>query len=183
MDGIDYGPLACLVGVWEGDEGMDVAPEPDDDEYNPYYETIVFEAAGDVTNAERQVLSMIFYRQVVRRKSNDKAFHDQSGYWLWDPATGTVVQTLTIPRAVSLLAGGEATVDGDATTLAVRSADGDSRWGIVQSPFMREQARTLEYRHRVTVSGDVLSYDQTTLLDIYGKRNYEHTDANTLRRR
>ena len=44
---VDYGPLAALVGTWKGDDGMDVAPEPDDDERNPYYETIVFEEAGD----------------------------------------------------------------------------------------------------------------------------------------
>ncbi len=48
-DTVEYGPLACLVGVWKGSDGMDVAPEPDDDEHNPYYETLVFEAAGDVT--------------------------------------------------------------------------------------------------------------------------------------
>ena len=68
-DSVDYGPLACLVGVWKGSDGMDVAPEPDDDEHNPYYETLVFEAAGDVTNAEEQVLSVLRYHQEVRRKS------------------------------------------------------------------------------------------------------------------
>ena len=46
IDGIDYGPLAALVGTWKGDKGVDVAPEPDGDERNPFYETIVFEAAG-----------------------------------------------------------------------------------------------------------------------------------------
>jgi hypothetical protein len=54
VDDIDYGPLAALVGTWQGDKGMDVAPEPDGTEENPYYETIVFEAAGDVSNAETQ---------------------------------------------------------------------------------------------------------------------------------
>ena len=54
---IDYGPLAALIGTWQGDKGMDVSPEPDGIEENPYYETIVFEAAGDVTNAEAQTLA------------------------------------------------------------------------------------------------------------------------------
>ena len=48
------------------------------------YETITFEAAGDVTNAERQTLAVVRYHQVVRRKSNDEVFHDQVGYWTWD---------------------------------------------------------------------------------------------------
>ena len=121
IDGIDYGPLACLIGVWKGSDGMDVSPEPDDDERNPYYETIVFEAAGDVTNAEEQTLSVVRYHQEVRRKSTDKVFHDQVGYWLWDPATDQVCQTLTIPRAVTLLAGGKATVDADKTILEVQA--------------------------------------------------------------
>jgi hypothetical protein len=182
IEGIDYGPLACLVGTWTGGEGMDVAPEPDADEHNPYYETLIFEAAGDVTNAEQQTLAVVRYHQEVSRQSNDKVFHDQVGYWLWDAATGVVVQTLTIPRAVTLLAGGEARSEGDSTVLEVRAVDGDEQWGIVQSPFMQAQARTVEFRHRLVVTGDRLEYSETTVLDIYGKKAYEHTDGNTLQR-
>jgi len=47
---------------------------------------------------------------------------------------------------------------------------------------MREKARTLEFRHRLTVKADTLSYSETTLLDIYDKKRYEHTDNNTLQR-
>jgi hypothetical protein len=180
IDGIDYGPLAGLIGVWKGGEGMDVAPEPDDDEHNPYYETIIFEAAGDVDNAEEQVLSIVRYHQEVRRKSTDEVFHDQVGYWLWEPATGMIVQTLTIPRAVTLLAGGNANIDDDSVVLEVRAAADDPDWGIIESPFMQTKARTLEFSHRLTITGDRLSYQETTLLDIYGKRGYEHTDQNTL---
>ena len=35
-ENIDYGPLEALIGTWKGEDGMDVAPEPDDDERNPY---------------------------------------------------------------------------------------------------------------------------------------------------
>ncbi len=182
IDGVDYGPLAALVGIWSGAEGMDVAPEPDDDERNPYYETIVFDAAGDVTNAEEQTLSVVRYHQVVKRKSNDAVFHDQVGYWLWDSSTGVVCQTLTIPRAVTLLAGGSAAQEAGVTTIAVEAKDGDAKWGIVQSPFMQDKARTIGFSHKITVEGDSFTYFETTLLDIYGKKNYEHTDGNTLQR-
>jgi hypothetical protein len=181
-DTVDYGPLACLVGLWTGSDGMDVAPEPDDDEHNPYYETLVFEAAGDVTNAEEQVLSVVRYHQEVRRKSNDKVFHDQVGYWTWDPATDLIVQSLTIPRVVTLLAGGRSTIEDGSTILEVRAVDGDPDWGILQSPFMQQKARTREFRHRLTIKGDTLTYSETTLLDIYGKESYEHTDNDTLQR-
>ena len=84
---IDYGPLKELIGVWKGDKGLDVAPEPDGIENNPYFETITYTAIGDVTNVESQVLSAVHYRQIVQRKSNKKVFHDETGYWMWDPKT------------------------------------------------------------------------------------------------
>ncbi len=46
----DYGPLAGLIGTWTGDKGVDVAPEPEGESRSPYFETITFEAAGDVTD-------------------------------------------------------------------------------------------------------------------------------------
>ena len=103
----DWGPLAGLIGTWKGDKGLDVAPEPDGSEESPYYETIVFEAVGNVGNAEIQVLATVRYLQIVRRKSDDEVFHDPTGYWMWDAAAGTVMQSLTIRRAVCVLAGGE----------------------------------------------------------------------------
>ena len=76
---IEYGPLNDLIGVWKGDKGLDVAPEPDGAEENPYFETITFTAIGDVTNAESQVLVALHYHQIVRRKSNNKVFHNETG--------------------------------------------------------------------------------------------------------
>ena len=179
---VDYGPLTGLIGSWQGDKGMDIAPESDGIENNPYYETITFEAAGDVTNAEEQVLSIVRYHQEVSRKSNDKVFHDQVGYWLWDPATDTVIQTLTIPRAVTLLAGGSARQEGEETVLEVEAAAGDDQWGILQAPFMQAKATTTAYRHSMKVSGNSMRYSQTTVLEIYGKHDYQHTDENSLTR-
>jgi methylamine---glutamate N-methyltransferase subunit C len=180
---IDYGPLTALIGTWQGEKGLDVAPEPEGTEENPYYETIVFEAAGDVTNAETQTLAIVRYHQVVHRQSNGEIFHDQIGYWTWDPATRTVAQSLNIPRVVSLLAGGSFPGEtvGSETVLEVRAKKGDRDWGIIESPFMRDHASTLSFEHRLEVRGDRMSYSEKTLLDIYGRR-FEHTDANQLTR-
>jgi len=49
---------------------MDISPGPDGQEENPYFETIIFAAAGEVKNAEEQVLAIVRYHQVVQRKSN-----------------------------------------------------------------------------------------------------------------
>jgi hypothetical protein len=37
---IDFGPLEELIGLWQGDKGTDIAPEPDGTEISPYFETI-----------------------------------------------------------------------------------------------------------------------------------------------
>ena len=181
IEGIDYGPLALLAGEWQGHDGMDIAPEADGSEQNPFYESIVFEAIGDVTNAERQTLAALRYQQVVRRKSNDEVFHNETGYWIWDAEQSLVMQTLTIPRGVSLVAGGPYRIgqDGTPTVLEVRSAIGDPDWTISQSPFMRDHAKTVEFTHTVSVGQAILTYSETTLVDIYGKQ-FEHTDENSL---
>jgi hypothetical protein len=179
-DKIDYGPLTELIGTWKGDKGVDLAPEPDGNEVNPFYETITFTPVGDVDNADSQVLHILHYRQIVQRHSNDEVFHDETGYWLWEPATGNIVQSLTIPRAVSLLAGGKASKNDDGTTTIEVSAAADNPdWNIIQSPFMRDNARTISFSHTIVVGNGKMKYSELTVLDIYG-RTVNHTDNNEL---
>ncbi len=37
---IDYGRLAALIGSWRGDKGMDMSPEPEGTEENPYFRAL-----------------------------------------------------------------------------------------------------------------------------------------------
>ncbi len=179
----DYGPLELLFGTWEGDKGEDFAPEPDEDATSLYYETITIERAGDVDNADEQVLAIARYHISVRRKKNDETFHDQVGYWLWDKANQTIINSFTIPRGLCVLAGGSLDIEkenDEQVTFNVTAKLGEE-WGLTQSPFMNEKAKTLEFTQKLTVTKDTLSYSQTTVLDIYG-RNFDHTDFNTLKR-
>ena len=179
---INYGPLAGLIGRWEGDKGVDIAPEPDGSETNPYYESLTFEPVGLVTNAEEQVLAALSYKQIVRRKADDEVFHHETGYWIWDAAAEIVMHSLAIPRAVILLAGGTARAGSDgAMVLEVSAAIDDPDWSIVQSPFMNAKAKTTAFTQQVTLRDDQLTYTETTSLTIYG-RAFEHTDSNTLQR-
>jgi len=180
---VDYGPLTGLIGTWQGDKGVDIAPEPDGIENNPYYETLTFEAIGDVTNAEQQTLAVLQYRQRVTRKSNDQIFHDECGYWMWDATKGVLMHSFSIPRGVTVLAGGSYTGpdNDDNLILSVSAKRDDPDWQISQSPFMRDNARTDEFHRQITLSGGNLAYTQTTMLMIYDKR-FEHTDDNELSR-
>ncbi len=173
---VDYGPLGALIGVWKGDKGTDVAPDPEGKEENPYYETMTFEGAGYAVNAEKQRLAAVRYHQEVRRKSDDAVFHDQTGYWMWDAENRQVFQSLTIPRAVCVLASGTAAYDAECDVLLSVEAGPEE---VVQSPFMTDNAKTLSFRQTVTLTEDVMHYAETTMVDIYGKV-FEHTDTNTL---
>ena len=184
IEEIDYGPLTSLIGVWQGDKGLDIAPEPDGSEQSAYYETITFCPVGHVTNAETQVLAALHYRQIVKRQSNGETFHDETGYWMWDAASGIVMHALTIPRGVSVLAGGrhDGREQNDGNyVLEVEATENDPAWQIIQSPFMRDRARTTAFHHRITVGNDKLSYQETTTVAIYGKV-FEHSDSNELTR-
>ncbi len=181
-NGVDFGPLRGLIGVWKGAVGIDVAPEPDGRESNPYFETITYSPVGGVTNAESQNLAVIHYRQIVQRKSDGEVFHDETGYWMWDPAAEIVMHSLVIPRAVCVLAGGKYSgkknTDGR-VVIEVAARIDDKDWQIIQSPFMQKNASTKEFRQEVIVGNGKLSYSETTMVDIYGKM-FEHTDQNEL---
>ena len=177
---VDYGPLAGLIGTWKGERGLDIAPEPDGTERSPFYETITFEPAGDVDNAEEQELVVVRYHQAVFRSSNDEQFHDQVGYWTWDAATGSISNSFVIPRRVAVVAGGSVVSEENGViTLKVDAADGDKDWGVSQSPFMRDKARTVSFTQTLVIDGDNLSYKETTVLDIYG-RSFDHLDSSRL---
>ena len=179
----DYGPLRLLFGTWKGDKGLDLAPEPEENELNPYYETIIFERSGDIDNANEQVLAIARYHLSVRRKSNDETFHDQVGYWLWDKENQLIMHSFTIPRGMAVLAGGmfnSNNAEDDEVTFNVATKLGEDQ-GIAQSPFMLDNAKTLAFSQKLTVGKSQMSYSQTTVLDIYG-RKMDHTDSNTLQR-
>lgn len=179
---LDFGPLKDLVGVWKGQDGIDIAPDPNGKETNPYHEEITFSVRGGVTNAEAQNLAVLYYRQIVTGKADGQVFHDQTGYWMWDAEAETVMQSLTIPRAVCVLAGGKHTgekSDDGSVVIDVAASINDKSWGIIQSPFMVEKARTTAFKHHIVIGKDKLTYSETTTVDIYGKI-FEHTDANEL---
>src|SRR5664279_4124876 len=105
--GLDYGPLVGLVGTWKsapnGGVGVDVAPGQagstvgkGNPAVSPYYETIKYTPAGDAVNASEQHLAALYYRQQVFAKIDNKQFHDQTGYLIYDKIGQKVYDTFCI---------------------------------------------------------------------------------------
>jgi len=173
-------PLSRLIGTWKGNQGVDIAPKPDEDENNPYYETLIIEALdAEIENAEEQELVALRYNQIVREKANDKISHSEVGYWIWDKKKNAVMNSFTIPRGVCILASGSFASSEEELTIQVAANIEDTSCSIAQSDFMMQKAKTKSFKREVKVVGDTLSYTQEMVLDIYG-RLFDHTETNVL---
>jgi hypothetical protein len=176
----NLGPLAGLAGTWEG-EGQDTHPVADGTEDEPFRERMVLEPIDPQPNGP-QLLYGLRYHLHVNKLDEPMTFHDQVGYWLWEPATGALWQTIAIPRGQVALATG--TAAADARRFSVRAELGSQTAGIVSAPFLHENFRTLEYTITITLHGDgTLEYEQDTVLQIAGRSEpFHHVDKNRLRR-
>jgi hypothetical protein len=107
-------------------------------------------------------------------------FHDQVGYWLWEPAANAVTLTLGIPRGQVLIAVGEA--QPDAVEFELTAALGSETSGIVSNPFLNTAFRTTSYRIHVWINDDgTWSYEEEGVLEIPGRTEpFSHIDRNTL---
>lgn len=182
IDGIDYGPLAQLIGKWIGNKGLDDAPDNKaNSDKSAFTDEMTFTVAGAAENAEEQALVSVKYHHVIRRAENGLIFHDQIGHWIYEPSTGTVMHSLTIPRAVCVLAGGTYSDNDGESVFEVAAQAGSESFGIIQSPFMLEKAKTKAFKMKLSVKGNELNYREVMSLHIYGK-DFEHVDKSTLHR-
>lgn len=177
----NLGPLAPLAGIWEGDRGVDLHPESYGPLSEPYRERYELQPIDPQTNGP-QLFYGLRYRTFIRRPDEEKAFHDQVGFWLWEPATNTVIHSLTIPRGQTAMAGG--VVLPDARRFSVRAELGAPHYGICSNPFLDRAYKTLSFEIEVIVHDDgTWSYSQDTVMKIEGQdKLFHHTDHNRLRR-
>jgi hypothetical protein len=182
-DYAQWGPLARLVGTWEGDEGLDVAFSHADGRVKetPYRERTVLNPFGPVDNGT-QSLYGLDYRMAAWRGDEVDPFHTEVGYWLWDAADRAVMRCFMIPRGSTILAGGTASADASAFTMA---ADvGSEMFGILSNPYLAKAARTTRYVVAITVEDDdTWTYDETSTITHERLGDVvEHTDRNRLHR-
>lgn len=133
------------------------------------------------TNGPQLFYGLRYHTHIVQ-PGEVATFHDQVGYWLWEPATCTVLLTLAIPRGQVALAGGRCAPD--ATAFEVRAERGSTEYGIASNAFLEADFTTTEFRMTVTVNPDgTWTYDENTRLVLPDRAApFDHVDRNTLLR-
>jgi len=187
----NLGPLRPLAGIWTSAEGADVhpvgagsditGPVIDDDEHNVFVERYELQPVDPQTNGPQLLYGLRYHTHIVK-PGEVETFHDQVGYWLWEPAAHTILHSLAIPRGQVLLAMGPA--EPDATEFEVSATFGSELDGILSNPFLDQAFRTVSFRMRVTVHDNgTWSYEEHATLRVPGRDALvDHVDRNTLRR-
>ncbi len=179
----NLGPLAPLAGIWEGDKGDDTAPDDDprETEINKYRERLVLDPFGPVNN-HAQALYGLRYSTTAWRLVEESPFHEELGYWLWDPAEKQVTKCFIVPRGVAVIAGG--TVEPEAREFFLSADVGSETYGICSNPFLDREFKTVRFELKVTVhDANSFSYEEDTQIQIKGQAElFHHIDKNTLKR-
>ena len=177
----NLGPLRAMAGIWQGQRGLDVKPKLEGAKQQAYVERMELQPIDPVTNGPQLLYGLRYHTHVVKPEQV-KTYHEQVGYWLWEPATGTVIHTLTIPRGQAVMAAGTASADAvEFELLATRESE---HFGICSTPFLDYAFKTVEFRIKVSINPDgTWSYDEDTVLQIRGQTElFHHRDRNTLTR-
>jgi hypothetical protein len=176
----NLGPLRRLAGVWQSDQGVDVSPKAEGPERRVYREHIRMEPIDPQPNGPQLLYGLRYHIHINTEEAI--TFHDQIGYWLWEPATGLIMQSIAIPRGQVVLAGGQAAPDDK--RISVEARRGDTRFGICSTTFLEAAFRTDYYRIDITFNYDgSWTYVTRTDLAVRGKEPaFNHNDTNTLRR-
>lgn len=176
----NLGPLRPMAGIWEGKRGFDVNPDAKGERRQVFHERIELQPTDPQLNGPQLLYGLRYHVHIVK-PGEVETYHDQIGYWLWEPATQTVMQTLAIPRGQVAMAAGRAAPD--AKTFELVASAGAEHFGICSNPFLDHAFRTAEYRIKVTINDDgTWGYEEDTLLLIAGRSDpFHHTDRNHLK--
>jgi hypothetical protein len=177
----NLGPLTGMAGIWVGERGLDVSPKDAGPEKKAYIERYELQPIDAQANGPQLLYGLRYHTRIVKPDIVE-TFHDQVGYWLWEPATGAVILTLSIPRGQTAMAVGRA--EADARSFRLEAVRGSETNGIVSNPFLEYAFKTMSYAITVTIHADgTWSYEQTTVLVVPGLAEpFNHTDRNTLRK-
>lgn len=177
----NLGPLTGMAGIWRGESGVDTHLESEGPEVQQYIERMELQPIDPQTNGP-QLLYGLRYHTHITKPGEVETFHDQVGYWLWEPATGTIMHTIAIPRGMVAMAMG--TADSNAKSFELVAKLGSNINGICSNPFLDKAFKTEEFHIKVTINSDgSWTYDEDTIMSVHGKDEpFHHTDTHTLRK-
>jgi len=125
------GPLARLAGVWRGSVGNDLAPARAGVATHLDREHLVLTPIRQVNNRD-QILHGLRYATTAWRADAIDSFHQEVGYWLYEPSSQLVMRCFIVPRGITVLAGGKAAPDADSFELSAEL--GSPTFGISSNP-------------------------------------------------
>jgi hypothetical protein len=175
----NLGPLRGLAGTWQGLKGVDLNPKAEGPERRVFMERIDMQPIDPQANGP-QLFYGLRYHVHINTAEEAITFHDQVGYWLWEPATGLMLQTLAIPRGQTALSSGYAK-PGD-RKIAISASRGVTNYGICSTDFLEYAFRTDSFNLEITFNDDgSWSYVSDTMLMVRGRAEpFRHRDVNTL---
>lgn len=175
----NLGPLTGMAGIWEGSRSLDINPKAASPERQQFVEHIELQPIDPQANGPQLFYGLRYHTHIVK-PGEVETYHDQVGYWLWEPATGNLIQTLAIPRGQIAMAFGRAAKD--ATSFELVATREVTTNGICSNPFLEYAFKTVEYRIKVTINGDgTWTYDEDTILLVRGQSEpFHHTDRSVL---
>lgn len=179
-DGLaNLGPLRAMAGIWEGSAGVDVHPVAEGSETDVFVERYELQPIDPQTNGPQYFYGLRYHTHITK-VGEVETFHDQVGYWLWNPVEQTVSQTVAIPRGQVALASGA--VSADATTFTLRAERGSTAYGICSNPFLERAFTTVSFEVTVTTHADgTWGYDEDTVMQVLGRDEpFHHTDRHVL---
>lgn len=186
MDRNNYGPLAILIGRWSsgtGWTGENRAPDPDRVvENTKFRQETLFEPIGDAENHEQILYGLRYSTKAWEEGDDEKPFHEEVGYWLWDAKNGQVMKCFNIPRGMSILAGGKA--HSNSKIFEMSAELGSEIYGLSSNKFLDNEFKTIRYDVKIEILDEnTFSYDEDTQIQIKGQSNiFHHTEKNVMKR-
>jgi hypothetical protein len=187
MSDINYGPLRFYIGKWqsEGFLGENRAPDPDRNiENTKFRQEMIFEPIGDIENHEQLLYALRYHTKAWEQDDDDddKPFHEEVGYFIWDKDNRQVMKNFIIPRGVSVNAGGEANIN--ASEFTVKAELGSHTYGICSNIFLDKEFQTISYEIKFEFLDEgTFSYDENTRVKIKGQdKVFDHTEKNILKK-
>lgn len=177
------GPLAHLVGSWEGEKGHDFSPSEQDSVETRYRETTSFEPVGPINNGSQALYGLRFSTYAWPYDGDEQPFHEELGYWLWSPKDRQVIRCLSKRNGIVINAGGQCDRD-DAQHLEMSAQADDDVFGIASTPALNQGLKTVSYRFTLDMQDENhISYvEEMRLKNGSGDAEFIHKDENVLTR-